>query len=497
MDRFTDSFLSEVSPDKALQHRIRAEVILGRSLLAKHLAGQHDQSTHGSWAGESTGLELIDKLISPTDTPRDLARKLIVANGMNTPPQVAESSEDFDSKVLIELWRGFDGYVNSNTLEIGGYPTTEDYVDGKVSSFLESKTPYISEGKWGAGLYTATKIGGTDDFARQGKVVQMGLKRGANIMPYFQDADEKYNNFESAVKKKYPNHPALSKVKDIATAYGIINKYDAMYIANPTDYTSDGDYYSVWNAGSLIVNPSTIPNNLVAKHLAGQHDQSSHGSWAGTETTRYNAGNGLSPSEMIRQNSGTDSLREQIYDAEIKFRGIEFDMDSKPQRGNFDSWEDYESAHNKWAKEQVTLIVTPTGEKYLDGTRKGVVEYVNAVGRSDWFVEKFGNGGSIGFPDVKVRKNSPSAGFHQVTRNKSTGAVKNFLQFDSNYSRSEPTIMHELAHFATLTNETKQHQGHGVEFARNHLYIIEKMQGIDSANRLRDFYVAQGVPLND
>jgi hypothetical protein len=57
MDRFTDSFLSEVDGDKALRHRLRAEQILGRSLLSKHLAGQHDQSSHGNWAqGTHLGL---------------------------------------------------------------------------------------------------------------------------------------------------------------------------------------------------------------------------------------------------------------------------------------------------------------------------------------------------------------------------------------------------------------------------------------------------------
>ena len=70
MDRFTDSFLSEVSPDKALQQRLRAEVILGRSLLTKHLAGQHDQRTHGSWAGGGAGVDItadIDKLFYNSD----------------------------------------------------------------------------------------------------------------------------------------------------------------------------------------------------------------------------------------------------------------------------------------------------------------------------------------------------------------------------------------------------------------------------------------------
>jgi len=50
MDRFTDSFLSEVDSAEALRHRLRAEQILGRSLLLKHYLGQHDQSTHGNWA---------------------------------------------------------------------------------------------------------------------------------------------------------------------------------------------------------------------------------------------------------------------------------------------------------------------------------------------------------------------------------------------------------------------------------------------------------------
>jgi len=69
MDRFTDSFLSEIDGAEALRHRKQAEQILGRSLLSKHLAGQHDQSSHGSWADHN--LKPNDYSYAPKPSSQD------------------------------------------------------------------------------------------------------------------------------------------------------------------------------------------------------------------------------------------------------------------------------------------------------------------------------------------------------------------------------------------------------------------------------------------
>jgi hypothetical protein len=110
MDRFTDSFLSEVSPDKALQHRLRAEVILGRSLLAKHLAGQHDQRTHGSWAGGGAGVDItsdMDKLFYNSDGKINQETQNVI-NEIIIKSSVGKESGDIALKIIAER-QGFIG----------------------------------------------------------------------------------------------------------------------------------------------------------------------------------------------------------------------------------------------------------------------------------------------------------------------------------------------------------------------------------------------------
>jgi hypothetical protein len=65
------------------------------------------------------------------------------------------------------------------------------------------------------------------------------------------------------------------------------------------------------------------------------------------------------------------------------------------------------------------------------------------------------------------------------------------------YSKAEPTILHEIAHYATTISATSPHAGHGVEFARNHIFIAGKVMGSSFADGLEKAYREAGVPLGD
>jgi putative metallohydrolase (TIGR04338 family) len=134
------------------------------------------------------------------------------------------------------------------------------------------------------------------------------------------------------------------------------------------------------------------------------------------------------------------------------------------------------------------------GEKHLDGTPAGVTGYVRDVLRQDWFVEQFGKGGSAGNPEVKVESRG-EAGAYQIGFK--GNQPLSILRINRGYSKAEPTIVHEIAHYATTISATSPHDGHGVEFARNHIFVAGKVMGESFANGLEASYREAGVPLGD
>ena len=239
----------------------------------------------------------------------------------------------------------------------------------------------------------------------------------------------------------------------------------------------------------------------VFKHQ--EHDQSTHGSWA----TGQKGGSGLSHREMFElKRNRQDPLVRKVYEAEEKnhnqIQNKNIEQPSAPSRSQFEEYSDYNDAYKKyskdflnWSKEVTTAVISPMGEKHLDGTPSGVNGYVRDVLRQDWFVEQFGNGGSAGNPEVKVTSNLGAAGSYRIGfKNDKPVSV---LSVDRGYSKAEPNIVHEIAHYATTISATSPHDGHGVEFARNHIFIADKVLGNSFAEGLEKSYREAGVPLGD
>ncbi len=61
------------------------------------------------------------------------------------------------------------------------------------------------------------------------------------------------------------------------------------------------------------------------------------------------------------------------------------------------------------------------------------------------------------------------------------------------HSRDEASILHEIAHYATAIVETSSYAGHGVEFARNHLYVLTNVLGSGYADGLKKEYRKSGA----
>ena len=249
---------------------------------------------------------------------------------------------------------------------------------------------------------------------------------------------------------------------------------------------------------------NTIPfirdDEEFAKHQ--EHDQSSHGNWA----TGQKGGSGLSHREMFELKKQPDPLVSKVYAAEEKnhnqIQDIHIEQPSAPNRADFTEYADYDKAYKqyskdftKWSRKVTTSIISPIGEKHLDGTPRGVNGYVRDVISQDWFVEAFGKGGAAGSNlDVFV-SSANEAGAYQIGF-KNEIPVSN-LRIGRGYTKAEPTIVHEIAHYATTISATSPHGGHGVEFARNHIFIAGKVMGQSFADGLEKSYREAGVPLGD
>lgn len=238
----------------------------------------------------------------------------------------------------------------------------------------------------------------------------------------------------------------------------------------------------------------------VIKHQ--EHDQSTHGNWA----TGQKGGSGLSHREMFELKKQPDPLVSKVYAAEEKnhnqIQDIHIEQPSAPNRADFTEYADYDKAYKqyskdftKWSRKVTTSIISPIGEKHLDGTPRGVNGYVRDVISQDWFVEAFGKGGAAGSNlDVFV-SSANEAGAYQIGF-KNEIPVSN-LRIGRGYTKAEPTIVHEIAHYATTISATSPHGGHGVEFARNHIFITSKLFGASFADGLAKAYREAGVPLGD
>jgi hypothetical protein len=217
-----------------------------------------------------------------------------------------------------------------------------------------------------------------------------------------------------------------------------------------------------------------------------------------------NVGNGLTHKEILDlKRDQPDTLVKQVYKAEKEYRPQvqrELEKPQRPPRDNFETKEEYDKAYKEYSKdfkeyarESSRDIISETGEQNLNGTRAGIQNYVNEITGSDWFVERFGNGGKIGTPQVKLSDASYAG---QYTIGTKGGEGFSSLNIDKGLSLNEPNIVHELSHYATAVSATEPHAGHGVEFVENYVFMTNQIFGKDYASGLKDAFVKEGV-LND
>jgi hypothetical protein len=251
----------------------------------------------------------------------------------------------------------------------------------------------------------------------------------------------------------------------------------------------------------------------VQKHLAGQHDQSSHGSWSGT--TSLGAGSGLSALEIsnLKRGAGTEETQQaEVYKAETEARK-ENQLIGTLEEPRFSSFRvnpytyttaeerAFKKAWNKWETEKYKHIESDLGNKHLDGTIRGVRNYANEIFDSEWFREEYGvpsvfesdNGKKFAEhqPEIKTLKSKKFGGMYRF-RDYNIHGKRSSIEIRNDSLKYEPTILHEIAHYATAISATNKHSGHGKEFAYNNLKIAKQFMP-KYAIALERYYKEMGI----
>lgn len=225
-------------------------------------------------------------------------------------------------------------------------------------------------------------------------------------------------------------------------------------------------------------------------------------------------GSGLTMRQMNELNKKYDPQKKSLYRAEGKYaketRARQKFTEPKPvfgkHRFDFSSNEEYEKAYkeyskkfDEWALKYNEVIQSDTGLKFLDGTKNGVANYVDNVINSDWFIEKFGDGGLMGQPEIGTTVKQGIGGRWQYSVKGGDGEdeISQKLVIQKNYLSNEQIILHEISHYATAISQTTPFEGHGVEFANNHVSIVENVVGSNAADVLKERYREEGVKFGD
>jgi GNAT superfamily N-acetyltransferase len=394
---------------------------------------EHDQSTHGSWANSS---ERSAKEIEIQQRITQVEHKSypVDDDGMssNRVTAIYETKDGTKIKLLHDNEKTADGNISMTT---------------KAYLFVE---------------------GGVKEIA------DLESSRANNVLPEVGAMIDRIQ-----VQPEYKRQGIATAMLNFARSYS----QDGIKIEHSFSLTDDAKGWSG-----------------VVKHQ--EHDQSSHGNWA----TGQKGGSGLSHREMYELKKQPDPLVRKVYEAEEKnhnqIQDKTTEQPSAPNRADFEEYSDYNDAYKKyskdflnWSRKVTTSIISPMGEKHLDGTPRGVNGYVRDVLRQDWFVEAFGKGGVAGNNlEVKV-SSTGEAGAYQFGFKGSLPV--SILRVNRGYSKAEPTIVHEIAHYATTISATSPHGGHGVEFARNHIFIAGKVMGQGFADGLEKAYREAGIPLGN
>jgi hypothetical protein len=256
-------FHRDLFPELDVQHS-DAQLPDGKAWadVAKHQ--EHDQSSHGNWAEGSQGSssELsnneIRDIISGSDTVNEMYQKVAERLGKNMKPKLEDLSEE----------------------EINFYRGVTD-IDRDAQRLLDGRVTFTPFQTWGQGIYVSSE---PDYAARYGDLIRLKLDGSAKLVEgeiAWSKAFSLFDKESSLDMPKILDRITSGKMdnfsdSDIANIYWAAKGYDG-YSA----YATGRAEVVLFNADKLTVNRADI-GAAVKKHQ--EHDQSSHGNWAGSSS---------------------------------------------------------------------------------------------------------------------------------------------------------------------------------------------------------------------
>ena len=364
----------------------------------KHLAGtenDHDQQSHAGGGGSGRS-ELSDsemqEIVYSSATVSEMYGKIADALGKTMRPTVAELD---DSEVT--LYRGLANF------------------DRDVRQLLDGTVPETDLQTWGEGIYATSD---REEAERYGQVVRMSLDDSARIV------DGEYEWSEAFTVDWPDSGPPTTSVFDISRIddrISISSLYNVYWASKGYDgYRPYGGYGEgetvLFNGEKLTVDRRDVGSDVV-KHLAGRHDQKTHGSWAQGVP---HALQDFSNIERLRQSGAIKSV-EAIAESDgtIGVKRVE-DVGIGQHSGEKSYWTEDQASSEERLRETFN---SPQGT-FIPENEYDVLR---------WFAKQ-----TTGDAD-----NGPGAHWFNATPSAGSQAILSALRFDENLSDSQREQLQE------------------------------------------------------
>jgi hypothetical protein len=376
------------------------------------------------------------------------------------------------------------GYMVAKGADLGGIVSADDFYDEtKIQGIISD---YFKKNK--------SELSGSDNY--------LGIWHNTEDGQVYLDVSQNILDRTEAI--------VAGQIRDQISIWDVVNFEEIgtggtgdirtnRHSKNPGHFGNDGsrDRSTFSGTSQKDLDSKRQAAERIIRHLPGKHNQKNHA--PGKSIFRQGSN---SPQKIKELHDRIDPSQKSVYKAEQIVDQTNFDLLSKPvspKLKDFDSpaeysdaYDKYSKEHNKWALEQLTDINSDLGKQHLDGTKKGVENYVNDVTDSDWFIEKFGTSHpELGKPKVALSNAKSYSG--QVSLTKKNGNYNYQLKLNRDFAKHENTILHEIAHHAVNISAKDKYEGHGINFRNAHIFIAENVIGKEYADTLTNAYKAEGL----